>query len=229
MTAKDPVPAPEEADLLMPWLATGRLGARDAARLGDDMERNPERARQYELVREELAETIRLNEDQGAPSGRAAAQLFRLIDAERAKATPARRPLAGLTGWFGGATAAFRPAPRAWLAVAAALVIVAQGGLLATLVLRDTGHPGAYQTASGPQMALGPGSYALVSFAPNATAAQIAGLLESSKASIVRGPSGGLFTIRLADQTLTPEEVERRLGKLRENAAVVLFAAATQP
>ncbi|MGB9066527.1 MAG: hypothetical protein WCC80_24545, partial [Pseudolabrys sp.] len=46
-----------------------------------------ELARRYELVREELAETIRVNEMLGAPSARAMEKLFAAIDAKEASAT----------------------------------------------------------------------------------------------------------------------------------------------
>ena len=50
----------------------------------------------YELVREELAETIRVNEMLGAPSARAMEKLFTAIDAEEASA--ARTPLQRSSG-----------------------------------------------------------------------------------------------------------------------------------
>jgi hypothetical protein len=50
-----------------------------------------ELARRYEFVREELAETIHLNETLGAPSERAMEKLFAAINAEEARA-PRSRP-----------------------------------------------------------------------------------------------------------------------------------------
>ena len=43
---------------------------------------DPELRRRYELVREELAQTIHLNETLGSPSPRAMTELFAKIDAE---------------------------------------------------------------------------------------------------------------------------------------------------
>ncbi len=227
--AKNPVPDPEDFELLLPWLATGRLEEREGARLAAALEQDPERARRYELVREELAETIWLNETSGAPSGRAAAQLFARIDAEGSAPRPLRRRVAGLAGWLRSASTRLGPAPRAWIAVAAAAVIVTQAGFLTALVVRNAAAPASYQTASGPQAGLGTGSFALIGFAPDATAAQIASLLQNNQASIVEGPRGGLFTIRLADRQLPREEVERVLARMRETSSVVLFAAPRQP
>ena len=64
--------APERRDIedLLPWHAAGTLGRRDAERVEAGLAADPELARRFELVREELAETIHLNETLGAPSAR---------------------------------------------------------------------------------------------------------------------------------------------------------------
>ena len=71
---------------LLPWHAAGTLSPRDAHRVETALAADPELARRYELVREELAQTIHLNETLGAPSARAAETLFAKIDAEPARA-----------------------------------------------------------------------------------------------------------------------------------------------
>src|ERR1700724_274917 len=67
---------------LLPWHAAGTLSRRDAERVEQALARNPALARHYELTREELIETIRVNEKLGAPSARAVERLFNAIDAE---------------------------------------------------------------------------------------------------------------------------------------------------
>ena len=62
-----------------------------------------ELAQRYELVREDLAETIRLNEMLGAPSARAMEKLFAAIDAEETSAP--RTPLHRFSGTSDLATA----------------------------------------------------------------------------------------------------------------------------
>jgi anti-sigma factor RsiW len=52
---------------LLPWHAAGTLSPRDAHRVETALAADPELARRYELVREELAQTIHLNETLGAP------------------------------------------------------------------------------------------------------------------------------------------------------------------
>jgi hypothetical protein len=76
---------------LLPWHATGALSRRDADRVEQALAGDRELARHYELVRQELAETTRLNETLGAPSARAMEKLFAAINAEEARAP--RQPI----------------------------------------------------------------------------------------------------------------------------------------
>jgi hypothetical protein len=80
-----------EIESMLPWHAAGTLGRRDAERVEQALAEDSELARRYELVRKELAETIRLNESLGAPSARAMEKLFAAIDAEETSA-PRTRP-----------------------------------------------------------------------------------------------------------------------------------------
>src|SRR5688500_15329088 len=80
--------APERSDIeaLLPWHAAGTLSRRDAERVEQALASDRELARRYDLVREELNETIHLNETLGAPSVRAMEKLFAKIDAEAPRA-----------------------------------------------------------------------------------------------------------------------------------------------
>jgi len=80
-----------EIESLLPWHAAETLNRRDAERVERALAEDVELAQRYELVREELAETIRLNEMLGAPSARAMEKLFAAIGAEEARAP--RMPL----------------------------------------------------------------------------------------------------------------------------------------
>jgi hypothetical protein len=71
-----------EIEALLPWHAAGTLSRRDADRVEQALAEDPELARRYDLVRQELAETIHLNETLGEPSARAIEKLFAAIDAE---------------------------------------------------------------------------------------------------------------------------------------------------
>jgi negative regulator of sigma E activity len=79
-----------EIESLLPWHAAGTLDRSDAERVERALAEDGELAQRYELVREELAETIRLNESLGAPSERATEKVFAAIDAEETRAPRTR-------------------------------------------------------------------------------------------------------------------------------------------
>ena len=60
-----------EIEALLPWHAAGTLSRRDADRVEQALAGDCELARRYDLVRQELAETIHLNEALGARHGEA--------------------------------------------------------------------------------------------------------------------------------------------------------------
>jgi hypothetical protein len=91
MNAINEEPERHEIEALLPWHAAGTLSRRDANRVEHALAGDRELARQYELIREELVETIHLNETLGAPSTRAIERLLAAIDAEEARAPRHRR------------------------------------------------------------------------------------------------------------------------------------------
>jgi hypothetical protein len=80
-----------EIEALLPWHAAGTLSRRDADRVEQALADDCKLARRYDLVRQELAETIHLNETLGAPSARAMEKLFAAIEAEETTALRRRR------------------------------------------------------------------------------------------------------------------------------------------
>jgi len=223
-----------EIEDLLPWHAAGTLDHRDMKRVEAALAEDPELARRYELVREELGETIHLNETLGAPSARAMETLFAKIDAE-----PARRPAVSLNlgARIGEFFASLSPRTLAWSASAAALAIVLQAGLIAGIMLNETG-PAGYATASAPTSVSGEGSigmptafqgdYALIRFQPQANAAEITQFLETNKLSVAGGPSaGGLYRVRIAAAKLPKTDLDRLVKTLQENK-VIGFIAVTE-
>ena len=202
----------------------GTLSRSDARRVEDALTRDPELARRYALVREELGETIRLNETLGAPSAQAMEKLFAKIDAE-----PARRQAASLNlgarmaEFFAG----FSPRTLAWSASAAALAILLQAGFIANIVIKEN-TAGGYQTASAPSTEPGVGAFTLIRFAPQATQDDVTKFLEANKLSVAAGPmAGGLYKVRVAVTGLPKEELARIVKKLQEDK-VVGFIATTE-
>jgi len=206
-----------EIEGLLPWHAAGTLGHRDTQRVEAALASDPELARRYELVREELAQTIHLNETLGAPSSRAMQALFAKIDAE-----PARNKVASIN--LGARIRAFfaslSPRTLTWSASAAALAILLQAGLIAGIMLKEK-NAGGYETASAPTNVAGAGAYALIRFQPQASAADITNFLETNKLSISDGPSaGGLYRVRIAATKLPKADLDRIVKTLREDKVV---------
>lgn len=220
MNAIKQAPEREDIEALLPWHAAGTLNRRDTQRVEQALAADKDLARQYEAVREELAETIRLNESLGAPSARAMEKLFTAIDAE----APRRARSLGLTARFAEFLAGFSPRTLALASGAAAIAIVLQAGVIAGVVIKDQGK---ITTASAPTSAAG--SFALIRFAPEATAADVTGFLETNKFSVVDGPAtGGMYTVRIGDASVSKDEAARILTRIQGDRLIGLALPATR-
>lgn len=209
---------------LLPWHATGTLSAHDARRVEAALASDPELARRYELVREELGQTVFLSETLGAPSPRAFDALLAKIDAEPAWHRPISINLGAHVREF---FATLSPRTLAWSASAAALAILLQAGVIASIMLKEK-NAGGYETASAPATIAGGGAYALIRFRPQANAAEITTFLEANKLTIADGPSaGGLYRIRISPTIVAKDDRDRIVKSLQENP-VVNFIAVTE-
>jgi len=206
----------EEIEAMLPWFAAGTLSRRDAARVEAALKSDAELSQRFESVREELGETIRLNEDLGAPSSRALKSLFEKIDAEAPRQSAVSFNLVARISEF---VASFSPRTLAYAGAVAALALVLQAGVITSLVT-DRGDAN-YRTVS---VDPGQGAFALVRFAPNATAADITKFLEDNKAVVVDGPKAGMYRIRLAVTGLPKEELARIIKQMQENKSVSVVA-----
>ena len=208
---------------LLPWHAAGTLSRRDTQRVEDALANDPELARRYEMVREEFGETILLNETLGAPSGRAMEKLFAKIDAE-----PARKPVTSfnLSTRVVEFFASLSPRTLAWSAGVAAIAILLQAGLIASIVVKDN-NAGGYETASAPSTDPGVGAFTLIRFAPQASSDDITKFLEANKLQVAAGPMpGGLYKVRVAVTGLPKGELARIVKKLQEDKVVGFIATA---
>jgi len=218
-TINQEAPERQEIEALLPWHAAGTLSRSDAERVERALSRDHELAQRFELVREELHETIHLNELLGHPSARAADRLFAAIEAEGARA-PARRSF-DLTGRIAAFLASLAPRTLAYAAGAAAVVLVAQSAVVVNVAFRDQG-PGkpelaSYKTSCEP-------SCAVVRFLPQATSAEIIGFLNTYKAEVVSGPNNGNYTLKLTGRTESETtSVVRQMGN---DTKIVDFVAA---
>jgi hypothetical protein len=215
---------PSEIELLLPWYAAGTLDARESQQVERALANDPELAARYEWVRAELEQETLVSEAAGEPSARDVKTLFAKIDALPAPRSRASIDLGARIAEF---LAALSPRTLAWSAMAAALAIVLQAGFLAGIMLKEK-SPGGYETASAPANISGEGSYVLLRFQPQASAADVANFLETNKLSIVGGPStGGLYRVRVAPTKLAKADVMRIVNTLQDNK-VVGFIAVTE-
>jgi hypothetical protein len=224
MSAINEEPEHREIETLLPWHAAGTLSPREANRVEQALAGDRELARQYELVREELIETIHLNETLGAPSARAMEKLFAAIDAEEAR-SPRRQRSFDLDGRISEFLSRLTPRTLAWSATAAAVAILVQAAVIAAVVVKEQGSPREPGLAS----ALSEGSYAVVRFVPQATADDITKFLGAYKATVVEGPlEGQLYRIRLSNTKLPQEEAGKLVRQMQSESKVVDFIAAKE-
>jgi len=217
---------PEQSDIeaLLPWHAVGTLSRRDTHRVEEALARDPELARRYALVRDELGETIHLNETLGAPSAHAMEKLFDKIDAEPARKQAMSFNLGARMAEF---LASLSPRTLAWSASAAVFAILLQAGLIASVVIKEK-NAGGYETASAPTTDSGVGAFTLIRFAPQASSDDVTKFLKANKLSIAAGPmASGLYKVRVAVTGLPKAELANIVKKLQQDK-VVGFIATTE-
>jgi hypothetical protein len=213
---------PSELESLLPWYAAGTLRRRERQRVEEALRTDPELARHLELVREELVETIHLNETLGAPTARAAERLMAAIDAE---ATRKRAPGAA-AGWLTGFFANLSPRTMAVAASFAMLAIALQSVAIVDIFTRPPAVPNQLGADKGLVLSGGQGAeqknaFAMVRFAHQASAAEITKFLQTYQAALVDGPTpGGLYRVRVAMTSLAKEELARIVARMRQDRVV---------
>jgi anti-sigma factor RsiW len=209
----------EEIEMLLPWYVTGRLEPAEMARVDACLAAHPEMARQLDLVRAELEETVAANAALGAPSAAATERIMAALPAAR-PAAAVRRALGRL--WERAEALFVAPTPGAvrWAALAVAALVVVETAALVALVGAPGERGGTYQTASGVDS--GEGIAALVVFADGANAGAISRTLTDFDARIVDGPkAGGIYKIRLRTEDRSPAARDALLRRLAERRDVV--------
>lgn len=215
---------PGRIEALLPWYAAGTLSPEERSEVEAALASDPMLRAQLERVEEERRETIASAEAMPLPSSRMADRLF----AEIARSTPAPKP-----SWsdrvFGpvGAWLATLSGPQLGLgAAAAALALLVVGGVVGNEIA-TRGVTEGYQTASGEGAVNPTGAFLLVAFEPAAKAADIETLITALGATIVDGPrAGGLYRLRIGEESLTAEEREIVQEKLAAATGVVKLVIA---
>src|ERR1700722_9227363 len=128
--------SPGDLEELLPWHAAGTLDSDEGAEVERALAPAPAPPRRFALVREELTETILLNESLGAPSARAMETLFRAIDQDRKVVRRVAAPSVGAR-----VAQFFSPRMLAWSASAAAVIVLLQAGVITRLVMEEGAPP----------------------------------------------------------------------------------------
>jgi anti-sigma factor RsiW len=212
---------PDDIEGLLPWHATGTLNPRDARRVDEALKRDPELAKQYAVIQDEIAETIHVNESLGAPSSRAMQKLFAGIEAEPMRA--ARRP-SNVIARIADIIVSLSPRTLAYSAAIGAVALVLQAGVIGAILTKAL--PGGYEVASAPAQAVR-GTPVLVRFQPDAKMSDITQLLGSYGASIVTGPKAGMFRVQVGDRMLATSDADALVKKLQAER-MISFAELAQ-
>jgi anti-sigma factor RsiW len=207
----------EDIEALLPWHAAGTLSRRDAQRVEEALTSDHELAREYAQVRDELAETIRLNETLGAPSVRAMERLFAAIEAEAPRQQSRSLNIGARLAEF---IAGFSPRTLAVAASAAALALVLQAGVITAVLVSDQPHFGT--ASSGPTVEEREGATAFIRFSPQTTAGDITKFLQTNKGTTVEGPKAeGLYQIRVMAGDKSKEELARITKQMQQDKLVI--------
>jgi anti-sigma-K factor RskA len=214
-------PERQEIEALLPWHAAGTLSRRDRERVERAIASDSELARRLTLVREELQETIHLNESLGVPSSRAMEKLFAAIEAEGPPA-PARRSF-DLVGRVSSFLSGFAPRTITYAAAAATIAFFLQSAILTGVLMKDQA-----ETPANPQLASAntPSSaHAMIRFSPQATMAEIISFLNAHGAEVVDGPNrNGSFNIRFTGEP-SSGDIVKAVQRMQSETKVVEFIA----
>jgi len=171
-------------------------------------------------VREELQETIHLNESLGVPSSRAMEKLFAAIEAEGTPA-PVRRSF-DLVGRVSEFLSGFALRTIAYAAAAATVAFFLQSAMLTAILMKDHSDTPNTELASAHTAT---NIHATIRFSPQATSSEIISFLNAHGAEVVVGPGrNGSFDIRFTGDP-SPSEIVKNVQRMQSETKVVEFIA----
>lgn len=190
-----------EIELLLPWYATDRLNAEEAAWVSAYLLQHPEMAQQLDIIAEDREAAIAANEDIAPLPDAAVDRLIRdavVGEEERLESSQlSAKPACGsflerFADWLS-------PGRLGWVAAAAVGVIALQAGVIGSLTMRGTAPGAVYEVAGGGEAGdAASAHFVLVRFRDGATVETIAAFLKAQRAEIVSGPkAGGLFKVKV--------------------------------
>lgn len=181
-------PEIDEAEMLLPWYATGELSEQDMQVVDAWLADHPDAADRLESVREEMHLTIEGNEAIKAPGVAGLNRLMADIEAEG----DARVQSAGLFERIGAFLGSLSPQAMGIATAACLGLLVAQAAVIGTLVGDGQGE---FKPVTGGEI-MPAGPIATVQFQDAAPAMAISALLNETGGKIVNGPKiGGSYEI----------------------------------
>lgn len=223
-----------EIEKLLPWYAKGLLDADDAAKVEVYLDAHPEMRLQLDLIDDEMQAIEQQHAALGAPSPDGLDRLMATIDAEEQALKPVSAQIkesgTGFANYLRKFVESFQRPGVQFAAMAAALIIVAQGVVIGSLMPTEPAAPksgGSYVTASGPkQVAEAKGVRFLVSFKSDARLSDISKLLKQHSATVVAGPkAGGFYEILVAQDKLPELGPDAVLKALQAEKDLIKFAS----
>jgi len=211
-----------EASRLLPWYATGRIDAEDAARVEAHVANCPA-CRADLAAQRELHGLMQAGEKvEYSPQPSLQKLMSRIDELDREIAPAAATPVVPAAA--SSAPSPVRTGLPRWL-VAAVVVQTLGLGTLGTLLWQhaDGRNAGAeYVTLSSVEAGLGSAPRVRVVFAPDTTIGGMAALLDAVRADIVAGPTeAGAYTLALRLDSDVPASVDASLVRLRADPHVV--------
>ena len=220
MTTTETFSERDEIEMLLPWFITGKLDAADMAKVEAFLAKEPAMRRQLDLIREEQAESILVNEAVKLPRGVSVAKGMDYVVAKSA-GLQARQAGTGLLEQIRGFFAMPTAKGVRYAAIAAAALFLVQAAAIGSL-WSGAGGP---ELAGGPGFPMAAGTIANVRFKDGVTVADASNALLALNMAIVDGPKAdGWFTVRLDTKALSETERTARLATLRQRSDVILLA-----
>ncbi len=220
-------PGMDDAHLLVPWFATGKLDDAAAREIEALAKEDQEFAKLIGEARQEYEADVSVNEALGGPSPDVWARLEQSVERDKQAQSRLRTIQrahsirTAVSGFFSGLTL-----PQ-WQAVAAAAVAlcVIQAGALIYLSETDRTVSN-FHTASGPGAESSAGHAAfIVSFSDNASIGDIGKVLDEAGAVIVGGPNAdALYHLGLRNDNLKAKDLA--FAKLQSSGVVKLILPA---
>jgi hypothetical protein len=219
MSAAEKMSRRDEMETLLPFYLNGTLEGAELAAVEEWLTTDPAASAALDAAEAEFSGTVAANEAIRPPAD-ALSRFARAMDAEAGpERVAASKPSNVVSLW-----SRFRavPAGAAWAVAAAllALVIVQQ-------VSQPGGEGGGFEVA-GADSDLAKAPFALVTFKPDATMADIAGFLSGNGLKIVTGPNAdGIFRVALPAETVA--DYDRLLGLIAGQPFVQAALAGRKP